>query len=128
MGNQTNNFFDLLCERYEECYDYLHDASELLKRFDGVVGVGIGPKLSGGRLIPEQPCFMVYVEEKKFRAELDARELIPTEVLGIKTDVVAIGSRASDAHNEFDARWLKWSREGFASFCIPGEESYRHVS
>lgn len=128
MTHQTNNFFDLLCERYEECYDHLHDASELLKHFDGVVGVGLGPKESGGRLSPEQPCFMVYVREKKFLAELDARELIPKEVLGIKTDVVVIGSRANAAHNEFDARWLKWSCEGFASLSIPGEESYRQAS
>jgi len=128
MTSESSSSFDALCERYEECYQYLHDARRLLQRFEGVIGIGIGPKSTGDRLLPEHPCFLVYVQEKKPHTELDAKELIPKEVLGIRTDVVAIGSRAGAAHNEFDARWLEWYREGFVAICIPGGEGYHHAS
>lgn len=128
MKTQANISFEDLCDRYEECYEYVRDASDLLKRFKGVLGVGIGPKTSAGSLLPEQPCFLVYVQEKKSRIDLEARELIPKEILGIRTDVVAVGSRATDSHNEVDARWLALSSEGFVSLCIPNEESYRQLS
>lgn len=118
--------FDELCDRYEECYQYVHDASELVKRFRGVMGVGIGPKMRGGVMFPEDPCFLVYVQEKKSRTDLESRELIPKEILGIKTDVVAVGSRHAVAHNEFDARWLALSQEGFVSLCAPSVESRFH--
>lgn len=120
--------FEELCERYDECYEYIHDANQLLRSFNGVIGIGIGPKMSGGRLLPEQPCFLVYVQEKRARTDLDTRELIPKEILGITTDVVAIGSRDNASHNEFDARWLQLSREDFIGFCKPDEESGRHLS
>lgn len=126
MRVQAEISFDDLCDRYEECYEYVRDAKELLKRFKGVAGVGIGPKMSGGRLMPEEPCFLVYVQEKRSRTDLESRELIPKEVLGIKTDVVAIGSRSAVAHNEVDARWLALSQEEFVSLCSPATES-RHA-
>lgn len=120
--------FDDSCDSYEECYEYVREASELLKRFKGVMGVGIGPKTVDGKLFPDQPCFLVYVDEKRSRTDLESRELIPKEILGIKTDVVAIGSRTSPAHNEFDARWLALSQEGFISLSIPAADSPRQLS
>lgn len=120
--------FDDLCDRYERCYEYVHDAGEMLMRINGVVGVGIGPKARAGELIPEQPCYMVYVHEKKPLSLLAARDLVPREILGIATDVVAIGSRKSPVHNETDARWLLLSRDNFIELCRSREEGYRKVS
>ncbi len=95
-----------ICDRYERCYELLPYAREALLQFDGVVGIGIGPKQSGNTLDPEQTCFMVYVEEKKHAAALSANQFIPREFSGIKTDVVQVGSRRVDSHNQLDSRWL----------------------
>ncbi len=124
MGVQSGISFEELCDRFEECYEYVHDANDLLKHFKGVLGVGIGPKTKAGSLLPEQPCFLVYVQEKKPRTHLEARELIPKQILGITTDVVAFGSRKSAVHNEIDSRWLALSDDGFMSPGIPNEKSY----
>ena len=120
--------FEELCDLYEGCYESLREANESLRNFEGVMGVGIGPKECNGTLFPEHPCFIVYVREKKGLTELDSRALIPKEIFRIKTDVVAVGSRTNAAHNEFDACWLRLSRDNFTSLCTPGGDSYRQAS
>ncbi len=125
---QSSLSFEELCDRYEDCYDFMHDAGEILMQFDGVVGVGIGPKEYGGALDPDQPCFIVYVNEKKPGTELAANAYIPREFSGVVTDVVAVGSRGSDIHNEFDKRWLALSRESFTGFFLPETGKYKRVS
>ena len=95
-----------ICDRYERCYELLPSAREALLRFDGVVGIGIGPKQTNNKLDPEQTCFLVYVEEKKHAAALRANQFIPKQFAGIATDVVQVGSRRIESHNHFDSRWL----------------------
>jgi hypothetical protein len=58
---------------------------ELLQR-QGVVGVDINEKVVGGRPTGELSV-VVYVEEKKPKADLAEDELIPEEIDGIPTDV-----------------------------------------
>lgn len=98
-----------ICDHYERCYELLSSARETLMRFDGVVGIGIGPKQTNYRLDSEQTCFLVYVEEKKHAAALRANQFIPKQFAGIATDVVEVGSRKIESHNHFDNRWLSQS-------------------
>ena len=95
--------------RYADCYDNLMLARSALMRFDGVIGVGIGPKQRAGKLDTSLVCFLVYVKNKRLASELEANAFIPKEFSGVMVDVVEVGSRLLDIHNEFDARWLKQS-------------------
>jgi hypothetical protein len=109
MQATENNSLEQVCNSYEYCYDHLGQARRVLMQFDGVVGVGIGPKQTKARLDPDQLCFVVYVDEKKEACELDANSFVPREFAGVATDVVQVGSRVLPVHNEFDARWLERS-------------------
>ena len=62
-------------------------AERRLFAIPGVHTVGLGAKLTGGRPAGEL-AIIVYVLRKKPRAEMPADELIPTEIEGVKTDVV----------------------------------------
>lgn len=106
MDSRLELSFEDLCDRYEECYVQHPQAIEALMAFEGVVGVGVGPKERGRRLSPEQPCLVVYVNEKRPGSALDARQLVPLEFGGVPTDVVEVGSRFIDVHNELDSRWI----------------------
>jgi len=99
--------FEQACSGYARCYDNLDLARTALMRLDGVVGVGIGPKQRGTKLDTSEVCFLVYVTTKQPAAELEANTFIPIELAGVMTDVVQVGSRLLDVHNEFDARWIK---------------------
>ncbi len=92
---------------YAYCYDNMDLARTVLMSFDGVIGVGIGPKQKDNKLDTDVVCFLVYVKEKKPAAELEANAFIPREFSGVMTDVVQVGSRQMGIHNQFDARWLK---------------------
>lgn len=61
---------------------------ESLKRFPGVVGLGIGHKEVRGQLTDEI-AWRVYVQEKKARELLAINQLVPRRIAGISTDVVA---------------------------------------
>ena len=52
---------------------------------------------------------------KRTGAELDAKQLVPLEFGGVPTDVVEVGSRHIDVHNELDSRWIANSQAS-ASF------------
>ncbi len=92
---------------YAYCYENLDLARTVLMSFESVLGVGIGPKQRDNKLDTDVVCFLVYVKAKKPAAELEANEFIPREFNGVMTDVVQVGSRQMDVHNQFDARWLK---------------------
>src|SRR5659263_218083 len=52
----------------------------------GVVGVDIGEKVSNGKNTGEL-SIIVFVEAKKSKEDLGARDLIPKQMDGVKTDV-----------------------------------------
>ncbi|MGH9674272.1 MAG: hypothetical protein ACRD44_13910 [Bryobacteraceae bacterium] len=59
-------------------------------RVPSVVGVGIGRKIVRNRET-RTLCVRVYVDEKAQPLDLDAYSIIPPEVLGAPTDIVAVG-------------------------------------
>jgi hypothetical protein len=95
-----------LFDHFECCQQRLPEARAVLMQFDGVAGVGIGPRQRNGRLEPEQICLIVYVNQKRSPADLQANQFIPREFGSVMIDVVEVGSRAMAMHNEFDNRWL----------------------
>lgn len=55
-----------------------------------VIGVGYGAKMVSGQ--PEEDlCLRVYVRHKIRRDELSPQELVPAQVAGLTTDVIAVG-------------------------------------
>ncbi len=64
--------------------------TELL-HYPNVVGVSVGIRTMQGRPTGEH-CLVVYVERKIPRAQLDASEIVPSEVEGIPVDVVEVGT------------------------------------
>lgn len=61
-----------------------------LFRIPGVHGIAIGIKMQGDTLIPEM-CIQIFVHRKKKSSELPSDQLIPSEVYGVKTDVIQSG-------------------------------------
>jgi len=55
-----------------------------------VVGMGVGVKWTGGEPTG-RPALVVLVTEKKEEAELAPQDLVPRELNGVETDVLAIG-------------------------------------
>jgi len=62
---------------------------DLLKK-QNVSGVGIGYKVTGG-VKTNQLCLVVMVNKKRKSEALTAQDMIPTEIQGIRTDVIEIG-------------------------------------
>jgi len=62
---------------------------DLLKR-KNVVGLGIGYKEVGGRET-DQLSIVVMVRKKESPSQLDARDLIPSEIEGVPVDVKEVG-------------------------------------
>ncbi|PWB76077.1 hypothetical protein C3F09_01150 [candidate division GN15 bacterium] len=58
--------------------------------FENVLGVGIGEKSTGGRATGQQ-CVVVYVMSKASDQQIHPEALVPTEVNGVATDVIATG-------------------------------------
>jgi len=65
------------------------EAEAELKRFAGVVGVGVGVRERGGRLTDEL-VLRVYVEKKKPKYDLAPDKLIPATWRGVPTDVLEV--------------------------------------
>ncbi len=65
----------------------LPQAQERLKNIAGIRDIGVGLKETND-LATEEIVFRVYVDKKKPRAELADDEVIPTEIAGVKTDVL----------------------------------------
>jgi hypothetical protein len=75
-------------------------ASASISPAQNVVGVGVGAKFSGGKKTSTR-CVRFYVVEKIHKAALSAKQLLPSSVDGIPTDVIVTGkfrmlSTASD--------------------------------
>ena len=62
-------------------------AEKWLFRIPGIVGVGLGPKITAGK-ITRIPSIQVYVEKKLSPADLAQEHLIPSSIDGIATDVI----------------------------------------
>ncbi len=62
---------------------------DLLRR-ENVIGVAVGHKVVAGRETDE-PCIVVYVDHKESEDALRPRDLVPKNVDGVRTDVVATG-------------------------------------
>jgi hypothetical protein len=61
---------------------------------NNVVGVGYGAKLVYGASV-DDPAVRVYVRAKLPRSRLTAAELVPPEIDGVATDVIAVGDLAA---------------------------------
>jgi len=70
-------------------------AAELLGSGD-VVGVGIGPKVQGGKTL-ERLSVKVFVRSKLPREAVDPRALVPAEIEGVPTDVEGVGTPRASA-------------------------------
>lgn len=68
-----------------------------LKQIPGVVGVGIGFRMTAGQTV-EEIVFQVFVEDKKPAADIPPDQMIPREIRGVPTDVMTIprGSTHAD--------------------------------
>ena len=58
-----------------------------LLKMKGVVGVGVGRKITKGEKTQEM-CIRVYVEKKLPKARVAKKDMVPAEIDGYKTDVV----------------------------------------
>ena len=77
----------VLIEEQEKLLRLYREAEWRLMKLPGVVGVGVGAKEVGGR-ITEEFAFRVYVDRKKHRSELPPDTIVPSEIKGVKTDVI----------------------------------------
>ncbi len=68
----------------------LNKHCDWLLSLPNVVGVGIGKKVRAGEIIAEI-AVVVLVTQKTARCHLTQESMIPAEVDGIPTDVIAVG-------------------------------------
>jgi hypothetical protein len=66
------------------------EAGEGPPAFENIVGVGIGEKITSGS-VTGTPAVIVYVVEKMSPRSIAAEALVPDEIDGVATDVVAVG-------------------------------------
>lgn len=96
---------DELIARYKSLQQLQQQAEATLLPLPSVVQVSIGLKESQG-VTSDDISFIVYVDRKRGLNELAADEVIPAEVLGVKTDVVEIRARQQET-DESEYRPLK---------------------
>ena len=85
----------------EKLYSKIKDeAEEWLFRIPGVTGVGLGPQKTAGKRTGEL-AIQVYVEKKRRINELNWIDVIPSQIRGIKTDVVEGGTLTMNANGLF---------------------------
>ncbi|MGL5243748.1 MAG: hypothetical protein ACRC7R_01045, partial [Sarcina sp.] len=70
--------------------DIVIDSSEYFLNKKGIVGLGVGNKISNG-LNTGEVCLTVFVEKKLSLDELNKENVIPKTYLGMKTDIIQIG-------------------------------------
>jgi hypothetical protein len=63
-----------------------HEARRVFLPFDGVVGVGWGPKLRDGKVL-ERQAIVIFVDDKLAAREIREGQFIPAEFQGVPTDV-----------------------------------------
>ncbi len=96
-----------LNRQFDQCIGCLEDAKKKFMKIDGVIGVGYGPKEKDEQILENEPCIIIYVEEKKAKSKVSSGEIIPAEFKGVSTDVVMPGNRATPFYNDYDSRWLE---------------------
>jgi hypothetical protein len=74
----------------EKFREALRHARHRLLRLENVVGVGIGHKQKGADR-SNQLALVVFVQRKVGLSALSARDVVPREVRGVRTDVIEIG-------------------------------------
>lgn len=91
-------------EQYDEAIAQIEEARASLLDGDGVLGVGYGPKETGGE-VTDEPSIIVYVAQKRDEEEL-GEAVIPSHYGGVPTDVVQVGTRSDARVNTYDGMWL----------------------
>jgi len=76
-------------QKQEQLRQLRDEVERELKQIPGVVGVGIGFKMTDGQLV-EEIVFQVFVEEKKSLDEIPPEQMIPRQIRGIPTDVMTV--------------------------------------
>lgn len=84
---------------HEECEAALRTHKEGLLRRKNVVGVAIGKKVVGGEETDEL-CVTVFVKEKLAEEELEAQDVVPKELEGVRTDVIETGEIVAYARTD----------------------------
>ena len=97
-----------LNRRFDQCIGCLEEAKKEFMKYDGVIGVGYGPKEKNEQLLEDEPSIIIYVQEKKTKSKISSGEMIPAEFKGVSTDVVVPGNRATQFYNDYDSRWIEW--------------------
>ncbi|SPE35327.1 conserved hypothetical protein [Candidatus Sulfopaludibacter sp. SbA6] len=70
----------------------------LLRPNSNVVGIGIGKKVKDGQATPED-CVRVYVVSKIGPNDLSPNSLVPSNFLGVPTDVIEVGHFGRKGHH-----------------------------
>lgn len=93
-------------EAYDQCVNVLEEAREKFLKYEGVIGVGYGPRETNGEVHDDQPALVVYVMEKKNPEQLNPKQMLPKEFKGVQVDVVVPGKRSGHGHGDADFMWL----------------------
>jgi len=89
-GRSTMKTSDQWKAEHDRLMGLLEQATAMLKKYPGVTSVEIGIKETG-RQITDDLAFRVYVQNKIPQDQLSPDEVIPNEILGVKTDVIQSG-------------------------------------
>jgi hypothetical protein len=87
----------------------LQKARKELIKLEGVMGVGYGFKETKGKSTGE-PSIIVFVNKKKSIDKISTKQRIPSEFEGIKTDVVQLGKRKQESHDDSDMMFVDWTK------------------
>ena len=87
----------------------LNKARRELIKLPGVRGVGYGYKEFDGERTGEV-AIVVYVDNKKTRRYVPVEERIPTEYMGVSTDVVEFGARDHGDHDNYDMMFTDFDK------------------
>lgn len=80
----------------EELLKLRPEVEQFMKQYPGVVGVGLGFKMRGGKMT-EEIAFRVYVKTKKPLSQLKTEEVIPSSHENVSTDVLTVPRNRSAA-------------------------------
>ncbi len=83
----------------------LAKARKELIKLDNVLGVGYGYKETKGKSTGEV-AIVVFVSAKKRIEEIDPKQRVPPEFDGVRTDVVELGKRELESHDDSDMMFL----------------------
>ncbi len=87
----------------------LDKARKELIKLPSVLGVGHGFKEKKGKSTGEL-AIVVFVKKKKSHGAVDPKERIPANFLGVKTDVVELGKREQESHDDSDMMFVDFAK------------------